>query len=224
MKEVTKRNAIDPGKFKETLNALMMSTYLIFEIARDHELPPISEDGCRTYFEESGKTGFQVAGQFDRPEEFFQTLLDMIRVQFEPATYFTLLLNSNIVFMLENVPEHEFQLGYVSIVSADNQDFRDFWENRVRPHLNNCGYDMENVSSVFAVATTGKERYYNPEFILEIEEILPSMFQTDEVVEMIRSLLTSGNYSKKRNNYCGYCLDSALENRTRLSMWLFLPS
>ena len=74
------RNAIEnPKEWAEALKSTLASLYQVFDLAAERPLPPVI-NGCRAYSEETGKTLFQVSGQFERPGEFLQVLLDMLRV------------------------------------------------------------------------------------------------------------------------------------------------
>ena len=221
MEENANNNAVDPKKFNEMLEIAMQSIHLLFEITREHELSPVN-NGVRTYYEEDGKTGFQVSGQFKRPGEFLQTLLDIIRVNFEPNVLGTFFLNSNMCFLHEQIPEEVFQLGYISIVSDPGQGFRDFWENQVRQHLFECGYEIAKATSIYAVATTGEDRYRYG-FLSEIATTLSSSFSLEEAENLIRSQLSQKFPKPKKHTYAGYCFDPALNNHIRLSLWFFLP-
>ncbi|MDQ6965587.1 MAG: hypothetical protein Q9M23_01535, partial [Mariprofundaceae bacterium] len=113
-------NITEPEQFNHKLQEVMEGIYELLELSREEELSPVREDGVVRYGEE-GKTCFQVSGQFERPTEFLQTLLDMIRVNFETYIFGTFQLNSNMGFMYDEIPDAPFQLGYVSITSENNQ-------------------------------------------------------------------------------------------------------
>ena len=91
---MTQPNIQNPAGFAEKLGLLMQTTHELIEICREHELAPYSENGCMHYEPGGVKCSFQAAGQFDRPDEFLASLLDMIRVNFEPDPLGTFLLNS----------------------------------------------------------------------------------------------------------------------------------
>jgi hypothetical protein len=63
----------------------MTDIYELLEITKEHDSSPPSENEIRGYIEECGKNYFQASGQYERPSEFLQTLLDMIRVIYEPT-------------------------------------------------------------------------------------------------------------------------------------------
>ncbi len=215
------KNVKDPVRFSEKLQEVMTGIYELFELAREHELSSVSEDGVTRYMEEHGKTCFQVSGQFDRPSEFLQTLLDIIRVNYEPCVLGTFFLNSNMVFLYDGVPEAPFQLGYISITSEVNKQFDLFWGEDVIPYIEKCGYSVKDASSIYAVASTGEEKY-GIDFIDNISTTLNSGFSVDEAVNLLAASLCETTEEPTKQIYSGFCLDTALENKIRLSLWLFI--
>lgn len=76
-------NVSNPIMFKAKLEEIIDGIYDLFELAREHEFnPAIHSSGSY----DGMKTGNQVSDQFDRPTEFLQTLVDIIRVHYEPLT------------------------------------------------------------------------------------------------------------------------------------------
>jgi len=214
------KNVVDPRRFDRMLQEVMAGLYELFELAKEHELPPVINGG-RAYYEEDGKTGFQVSWQFKRPGEFFQTLLDIIRVNFEPNVLGTFFLNSNMCFLHEQIPDEAFQLGYISIVSDPDQGFAGFWENQVRQRLQKYGYDLQEATAIYAIATTGKDRY-NLEFASEIRETLQSGLSVEDAICLIRSGIGIETIKPRKNIYSGFCYDPVLGSRIRLSLWFFI--
>lgn len=69
----------------------MDNMFDFIELSREYDLQSISDEGVIRYLEDDGKTCFQVASQFDRPSEFLQVIIDIIRVTFDsdiPGTFF----------------------------------------------------------------------------------------------------------------------------------------
>lgn len=214
-------NIKDPAFFQEKLQSIMEDCYQLFELTKESNLTPVSEDGVTIYSEEYGKCGFQVSGQYERPSEFLQCLLDIIRVQYEPHPMGTFFLNSNIGFTYENMPVSSFQLGYISLTSEADKIFDKFWQEDAYPYIAKCGYHFESTFSIFAVASTGHERY-NLTFVTEIADTLQSGFSVEEAVGLLKAELHDDTDSPGKQVYSGYCLDEALGTRIRLSLWMFL--
>jgi len=220
MDKIIGPNVTDTKQFSKALQNVMDAVYTLLELTREYDLKPISEDGVMVYCEESGKCGFQASSQYERPSEFLQTLLDMIRVQYDPNPMGTFFLNSNIGFMYEEMPEGPFQLAYASLVSREDQSFSSFFANDMSPYLEQCGYEAENITAMFAVASTGHERY-KMKFVSEISGTLKSGFSVDEALGLMASSIDSSVSKPKKQTYAGYCLDPELGTRIRLSLWCF---
>ena len=215
-----KNNIKSPLKFQEKLQEVMDGIYELFELAKEHYLAPVSEDGVICYDEDEGKTGFQVAGQFDKPSEFLQTLLDIIRVHYEPCVLGTFFLNSNIGFLYERIPASTFQLGYLSITSESDKPFASFWQEDVIPYIENCGYAIKEASAIYAVASTGFDRYA-ADFAGEVSGRLDSGFSVEEGINLLAASISGKVEEPNKQIYAGFCPDVALENKIRLSLWLF---
>jgi hypothetical protein len=216
-------NINTPAKFQEKLIEVMEGIYELFELSKEHNFEPVSEDGVTRYIEECGKTCFQVSGQFNRPSEYLESLLDIIRVNYEPCVLGTLFLNSNMGFLYDAIPEKPFRLGYISITSKPNKQFNLFWKEDVVPYIEECGYSIQDASSIFAVATTGGENY-SIDLIDNISTTLNSGFSVDEAVELMAAFVCETLEEPTKQIYSGYCLDAALEDKIRLSLWLFINS
>ena len=213
---------INTDKFKDKLQDVMEAIYDLLELTREHNLNPVSENGVMQYMEECGKTCFQVSRQYDRPTEFLQTLLDIIRVNYEPHILGTYFLNSNLGFLYDEVPETPFQLAYASLTSMDDQKFSAFWNDRVIPYLDECGYNIKDSNAVYLVATTGDERY-DLQIVGDIRETVGSGFSFDEGLKLIQSTLDPSISPPRKQYHTGYCFDPVLGNKIRLSIWFFSP-
>lgn len=216
-----KNNIKSPVKFLEKLQEVMDGMYELFELSKEQSLAPVSDDGVIRYMEGSGKTCFQVSGQFDRPSEYLQSLLDIIRVNYEPCALGTFFLNSNMAFLYERIPDSPFQLGYISISSEGNMQFDQFWEEEVVPYIEKCGYSINDASAIYVVASTG-EANYGLDFIDKISTTLNSGFSVDEAMNLLAAPVCETREELIKHIYPGFCLDRALKDETRLSLWLFL--
>lgn len=220
-------NVTQPAQFIEKLQTVMAGVYELLDLARERDLRPVSDDGVIRYSEEDGKLCFQVAGQYERPTESLQALLDIIRVNFEPCVLGTLFLNSNIPFLYDEVPDSPLQLGYASLTSEPDQSFGAFWDERVVPHLAACGYALsgaDGATAVYAVASTGQERYGYDAFVDDILGKLGAGFSVEEAFDLLASAVNETEPKPRKPVYAGFCLDPALGSRVRLSLWLFLPA
>ena len=214
-------NVSHPRQFSEKLQEVMNGISDLIELTKESELMPVSEEGVIRYFEESGKCCFQAAGQYERPAEFLQCLLDMVRVTYEPSVLGTFFLNSNPCFLYEAIPDTPFQLAYASLLSQENEPFAAFYANTVRPYLLRCGYDLSLATGLFAVASTGEDRY-GPPFVEEVDATLGSGFSVQEAVNLLAAAIDPDIGTAPQAAYSGYSLDPALGSRIRLSVWLFI--
>ena len=194
-----------PDEFKDRLQEVMSALFRLMDTAKEREA------GLEQ------KTGFEASGQFERPHEFLQSLLDMARVSFEPEPPGTFFLNSNMDFLYDGIPSAPFRLGYASVLSEAGEPFAGFWKGNVALHIAKCGYDLDKATALYAAVTTGNERY-GTEFITEVSAVLDCGFSASEALD----LLASGNTEK--TVHAGYCLDDAIGKRIRLSIWFFLPA
>lgn len=210
-------------EFNQKLQQLMGNVYDLIELTKEYDLQPTTTEGVILYFEDQGKTCFQASGQYDRPNEFLQVLLDIIRVNYEPSVLGTFFLNSNLCFLYDEVPNKPFHLGYASLVSGCNENFGQFYSGTVTPYLSKCGYSLENISTIYAVASTGDDRY-GMDFLNEVSTTLESGFSISEALTLLASSVEPEINNPQKQSYAGYCLDSALENRVRLSLWFFIPA
>lgn len=218
---MNKKNINSPAQFEEKLQDVMKRFYELFELSKEYNLEPVSDNGTIVYSEDSGKCCFQVAGQFERPSEYLESLLDIVRVNFEPCQLGSFFLNSNLCFLYDAIPDTPFQLGYVSITSESNKPFEVFWEEDVIPYIEKCGYSVNGASSIFVVASTGRERY-NLDFIGDVLSTLKSGFSTSEAIELMASSVGETAEVPSKPISSGFCLDASLGNKIRVSLWLFI--
>lgn len=159
----------------------------------------------------------------ERPDEYIQAFLDVIRVEFEPNLLGTFFLNANSCFIYNSATGDKLKLGYISIISQDDQEFNDFWRNSAVPHIHKCGYDIYGVMALFAVVTTGEERYWG-NLPGDVLDILNAGFTIEEVLNRFSKALATDSDPGLRTNsntYAGFCLDPALGSKLRLSLWFF---
>ncbi len=165
---------------------------------------------------------FHYPHRFERPYEFLQCLLDMVRVNYDPAPFGTYFLNSNMIFLYQGVPSGRFRLGYVSLISEEGSDFSTCWHEQALPYLRSCGYSVESAESLYAVVSTA-DKTWTPDLVDDVLATLESGFKVEEVLGMLGSHIASGQSEPvEHRNFAGFCTDEALGSRLRLSVWLFL--
>jgi hypothetical protein len=203
MKKIIGPNVLQAIEFKNKFLQLISNIHDLFELTREYEYP--------TDYEKDHVSRDMVSGRYDRPIEFTQVILDIIRVNFEPAIlrYF---LYTNPSPISDGMPDNPFRLGYVSLVSNCNEDFSSFYCKTVSPYIKTCGYDITQISATYAVVSTGSP-HWEMKFVDEVFETLLPDFDPEP----------DQNEIDIQRFYAGHCYDKTLENRIRLSMWFYIP-
>lgn len=204
--------------FSTKLQEILNGMYDFFELTFEKEYPK-ETDGVVHIVD--GKTCFQAADQYQRPHDFLQSLLDILRVIYEPEVLGTFSLNSNPGFLFDAIPEKPFQLAYGSFISKPNQSFREFWYKKIIKSLEEYGYNQEDASALFIVVSTGEERY-GFDLVIEVIETLEAGFSPEEASGLIASAINENIPKPAKNVYAGYCLVKELMTRLKVSLWMFI--
>ena len=211
-----------PTLFAETMTALMQAVGEALELAREFELAPVS-DGVQVYMPECGKASFQTAGQFSRPTEFLQTLLDLVRIVYEPYPPGTFMLNSNWDFVRDALPSTPFRLGYLSMVSLPAEDIAAFNTRVLAGRMSQYGYSCANAIATYFMVTVGSGRS-----ILQTSGEVARQFGTGiSVDEALSSIALTASENDHVNISTGFVVagvsrDEGLGDRMRVSMWMIL--
>ncbi|BCX88250.1 hypothetical protein MIN45_P0619 [Methylomarinovum tepidoasis] len=200
----------DPNTFKSHIEHLLSAIYCFLA-----DLDSKSDDS-------EPKVGFELSGQYERPTELMQTLLDMVKVQYEPVTLGTYFLNSNPDFFFDGIPSMPFGLAYVSCLSEVGQSFPDFWETTVLPHIKDCGYDVAAFQSAYYVISTDIAGL-DVELFTTVLDTVGAGFSLQEAIDLFRSQIQADVSPPVKSVHAGFCMDPVLENRFRLSLWGFVP-
>ena len=203
--------------FSTKLQEILNGMYDFFELTFEKEYPK-ETDGVVHIVD--GKTYFQVADQYQRPHDFLQSLLDILRVIYEPEVLGTFSLNSNPSFLFDAIPEKPFQLAYGSFISKPHQSFKEFWSKNIIKSLEAYGYNKENATSLFVVVSAGEERY-GFDLIFEVNETLEAGFSPEEAFGLIASSINKDVPKPAKNVHAGYCLVAELIEKLRVSLWMF---
>ena len=146
-----------PPQFANAMSSLMRVMGDVLELAREHELAPV-QDGVQVYRPEHGKSYFQTAGQFSRPTEFLQTILDLVRIIYEPYPPGTLMLNSNWDFVMDALPSTPYRIGYLSMVSRPGEDIATFTARALATRMTRYGYSCADAVATYFMVTVGRSR------------------------------------------------------------------
>lgn len=205
-------------KFAQNMQSVINGMYNIFESTFENEYPK-ETDGV-THYDVGNKCCFQVSRQYERPYEFLQSLLDILRVIYEPHPPGTFFFNSNPSFLLEAIPAEPFQLAYGSFISKPQQTFKQFWCDDILKSLEEYGYNQNYTSVIFVVVSTGQKRY-GFELINEVLETLNTGFSPEEAFGLLLSEMNPEFPKPEKEVFAGYCLVPELKDRLRVSLWMF---
>ena len=209
------------------MSPAIAAAFSLIHLLRERTMSSHAVNGCEIFDEATGPCAFQVTSQFERPPEFLQTLLDMVRVVFEPEPPGTMFLNSNIDFVLNEIGHTPFRLGYLSAISCPGETFADCDRRAIAPRLDALGYRKVNPNATFWMLTYGTHTAPQRQVIRKaIMNQYRAGFTIDQVVPKM-SAVAQGlvcDASRSGKTYAGFSRDEALgANRFRLSVWLFLP-
>lgn len=214
-----KHNIKDSTQFSIKLSQLFENIYDLFELSREEELPPI-DDGVICY-DENGKCYFQVSSQYERPADFFDSFLDLIRVMFEPNPLGTFFLNSNPEFILNAIPKDPFRLGYIKAISLPNEPIAEFFERDIAHQLKKNDYSIELASACFIMVSVNSKNYKFSQLGLDVLKFFNAGFTVDEAFNSIKATIEDQEYIKPDNRHVGFSIDNSLQDEMRLTMWLF---
>jgi len=205
-----------PLEFGAQLQGVMSGIQSLLEMAGENNHGTVSDSELGNSDDQRMSCAFQATAHHQRPTEFLQVLLDMVQVNFDPNILGTFFLNSNMSFLFDAIPDTPFQLGYLSAVSEENEGFPSFWDGTILPRTGVYGYDLDKADGVFVVVSTGTDRH-GLKLVNETLTTLDSGFSVDDAID----LLAGRDPDEKRPVHCGFCLDSALVDRIRISLWVF---
>lgn len=210
-------NVQTPEKFLQSLVAVNDAVYDFMDAVVDAgcEVPPdpVLGDGY--------KPCFKVARQVERPDEFREALLDMLRVTFATKMFGTLFLNSNPDFFYQSIPQKPFTLGYVSVLSEPGEAFTALWEKKVLGKLREYNYSLDRTTSMF-LSVAGSAERMTVDLLDEVSEVTNAGFSVDDVLNNIAASIKGVDVPLESEVYAGYVWDDSLSNLLRVSLWLIM--
>lgn len=166
------------------------------------------------------ETGIKLS-RMGRAEDFLQSYLDMLRIIYEPAPLAPFFLNGNPGLIADHIPDSEFRFGYGSFVSEPASNFADFFTNNVMSTLRQYGYDQTKICSAFYAVSVGRARYN----MTEMSEVLATLKVKPRASESGNVIMHSSFINEldvvNDNVFTGMALDSSLDDRCRVSVWVF---
>jgi hypothetical protein len=167
-----------------------------------------------------GKCFFQILEAFDKPDEFLQSSMDMLRVVFDPNPLATLILNSNPFLLVNEFGCELYRFVYCSQVSEANESFSVFWQRKLLNYLPET--TSESRVLLYVVASTGKERY-TLNLLSEIADVLDVERNSNAVFERLANYpsLKTKQSLLKNQSHIGFFMQEELEQKIRISVWHF---
>ncbi|WP_299181983.1 hypothetical protein [uncultured Neptuniibacter sp.] len=203
---------IDTDDFLNAMDKIDTGFRELMGLLKEHDFPEVS-NGVRHYYVDDGKLPFQEAQQFDRPDEFLQALLDVLRVQFEPWPIGTFFLNSNVMaYLADRVEQRSFSFSYASMTSEPQATFTGFWLTAVEPYLNKLGMPFNDGQS-FVVVTVGQSNY-TLSLVEEVDSVLGSGTSLASAMKAV-----VGARETEQRIVCGYAIEEGLGSGIRVSIW-----
>jgi hypothetical protein len=177
---------------------------------------------------EDSRFGFNVVGKQQRPAEFVQCWLDLVRVQFEPNPPGTMFLNSNWDLIASAVPNAPFQLAYISLTGSAEGGAEALVRSGFALKLTELGCPLSESHACFVALCVGHELFARRMMVTrDLHRVLGAGFTVDRALEAI-SGVASGQETDltgaDRQVHAGVALDPHLpEGVMRISAWLFMP-
>lgn len=191
-----------PAHFRYSLDSLFFSVDLVYFAI--NQLKQIYDGETLKEPPEHDRFAFNLStNNIDRPYELLQLITDIIRVNYEPQPFGSVMLNANPCFLYDAVPSHPFELGYLSVVSESGEDLGDFWKRRIEPYAKSLGYNLLRAPTLFIYCSTGSGRY-SIELSAELHEVLQSTYVGSE-----------------GEIHAGFSNDESLGNKLRISLMCY---
>jgi len=208
-------NINSPSEFGQRVSNTIDNLYYLFEQTCEVELLPVDRREGKDW-----KCLFEASGQFKRPNDFLQCLLDMLRILFEPHPPGTFFLNANPDFIYEEIGADPFRLGYVTAVSEPHESIEEFHKRKLAPLMEEYGYVSNSIFATYVFVTQGN---FSRVKVGDVVNFFDSGFSIDDVLQTLANVIKEdGGIEKRNRSYAGFSTDEALGDRMRVSMWLFM--
>lgn len=128
---------------------------------------------------------FELVARHERPVELLQTLLDLLRVLYEPHPPGSMLLNSNWDLVSQAVPVKPFRLGYMSVTGTPGQQIQDLLDAAALPRLQALGYAGGRLASFVCVAAGARQWERRIDILQRVNRTFAAGFTTAMAMEAI---------------------------------------
>lgn len=169
---------------------------------------------------------FSVVANRERPAEFLQCWLDLLRVVFEPNPPGTMYLNSNWDFVCDAVPQEPFRLGYLTLaLPGTGPAAATQLGEQLRVRAAHLGYDVQNSYGTFVCMSMGPAAFRNS---LSSTSALQAVFGAGlSAGEALVAIFTADALDSRSAGrvHVGTALDASLPpDLMRGSLLTFLPA
>ena len=195
----------DRAEFADSLAHMFAGMHRFIHAAREWTLPA-TIDGNSLYNEGETPLAFQAAWQYERPQEFQQSLMDILRVVFDPNPPGTFMLNANYGLLEEAVPDTPFRLAYLSELGRPGESVQALKSRAIDPRCQALGFE-QGIGPMFGTL-------FDAGF--SVKQALSGMAQ--ELGAAAVDPASDGPIC-----HLGYSIDPALADRFRVSLWRFVP-
>lgn len=207
--------------FSTALENVVSSFGKVLDVIAEHPDGQEGEDS-------DSRALYDLSNQFERPHEFLQTLLDMVRVFFEPDPPGTFFLNANPCYLHDALPDGPIRLGYASLLSEPSQTLSDMVRHKIHPQLAKLGYHEESYSTAFfaicrGIGQGGKIQFLTDKLLFEAIEVLNAGVTVDEAWGDLKASVQGESQKPPKKNCVGLSFDESLGDRLRVSVWLIMP-
>lgn len=210
----------DRAEFAASLTQSVDALHRFMHAAREWSLPA-TIDGRSLYPEGDLPYSFQAASQYERPREFQQSLLDLLRVIFDPDPPGTFLLNGNPGLLLEAVPATPFRLAYLSEIGEPGESVAALKARVLDARVVALGLDR-GIGPLFGAVCVGQgSLLQQARLCLPLFDAGFSVAQALGEVAREAGRAVFSDTVESPGCHLGLALDPALGGRARVSLWRF---
>ena len=167
---------------------------------------------------------FELVARHERPVELLQTLLDLVRVLYEPQPPGSMLLNSNWDLVSLAVPDTPFRLGYASVTGTPGQPIEDLVDSTLLPRLEALGYARGRRATFISVAAGARQWEGRIRTLGYVSKRFAAGFTTDMAFDAIAETAAGreGWRPPAGSAHAGICQDPGLDqDQLRISTLIY---
>ena len=212
----------DRAEFADSLAHMFAGMHRFIHAAREWTLPA-TIDGNSLYDEGTTPLTFQAAWQYERPQEFQQSLMDILRVVFDPNPPGTFMLNANYGLLEEAVPDTPFRLAYLSELGRPGESVQALKSRAIDPRCQALGFE-QGIGPMFGTLCAGQGSVVH--LVRDYAALFDAGFSVKQALSGMAQELGAAAVDPASDGpicHLGYSIDPALADRFRVSLWRFVP-